>query len=109
MSIFGFLNQADINAGVGEYLKTEKAVLLDVRTKKEYESGHIENSENIPLQQIDKLLAKIADKNTPLFVYCRSGNRSKQASQKLVGLEYTKVIEIGGILDYSGETQKGVQ
>ena len=51
MSIFGFLKQADINAGVQEFLKTEKAVLLDVRTKEEYESGHIENSEKIPLQQ----------------------------------------------------------
>ena len=68
MSIFGFFKQADINAGVQEFLKTEKAVLLDVRTKEEYESGHIENSENIPLQQIEKVLAKITDKDTPLFV-----------------------------------------
>ena len=73
MSIFGFFKQADINAGVQEFLKTEKAVLLDVRTKEEYESGHIENSENIPLQQIQKVLDKITDKNTPLFVYCQSG------------------------------------
>ena len=62
MSIFGFLKQADINAGVQEFLKTEKAVLLDVRTKEEYESGHIENSENIPLQQIEEVLAKITNK-----------------------------------------------
>ncbi len=65
MSIFGFLRQADINAGIEQFLKTERAILLDVRTKEEYESGHIENSQNIPLQQIEKVLAKITDKNTP--------------------------------------------
>ena len=85
MSIFGFLKQADINAGVREFLKTEKAVLLDVRTKEEYESGHIENSENIPLQQIEKVLAKITDKNTPLFAYCQSGLRSYISCRILSG------------------------
>ena len=84
MSIFGFFKQADINAGVQEFLKTEKAVLLDVRTKEEYESGHIENSENIPLQQIQKVLDKITDKNTPLFVYCQSGARVFIVSWNLV-------------------------
>ena len=43
------------------------------------------------------------------YVYCRSGNRSKKASQKLVDLGYTNVIEFGGIIDYSGETEKGRQ
>ena len=58
MSIFGFFKQADINVGVQEFLKTEKAVLLDVRTKEEYEFGHIENSQNIPLQQIEEVLTE---------------------------------------------------
>lgn len=107
MSIFGFLKQADINAGVGDFLKTEKAVLLDVRTKEEYESGHIENSENIPLQQIQKVLDKITDKNTPLFVYCQSGARSSSAITALKQMGYLNVTNIGGISSYRGKVVNG--
>ncbi len=107
MSIFGFLKQADINIGVQEFLKTEKAVLLDVRTKQEYESGHIENSENIPLQQIEKVLAKITDKNTPLFVYCQSGARSSSSTSTLKQMGYLNVANIGGISSYRGKVVKG--
>lgn len=107
MSIFGFLRQADINAGIEQFLKTEKAILLDVRTKEEYESGHIENSENIPLQQIDKVLAKVTDKNTPLFVYCQSGARSSSATSALKQMGYQDVTNIGGISSYRGKVVKG--
>lgn len=107
MSIFGFFKQVDINAGVGDFLKTEKAVLLDVRTKEEYESGHIENSENIPLQQIEKVIAKITDKNTPLFVYCQSGARSGRATSALKQMGYLNVTNIGGISSYRGKVVKG--
>ena len=107
MSIFGFLKQADINAGVQEFLKTEKAVLLDVRTKEEYESGHIENSENIPLQQIKEVLAKITDKSTPLFVYCQSGARSSSATSALKQMGYLNITNIGGISSYRGKVVKG--
>lgn len=107
MSIFGFLKQADINAGVGDFLKTEKAVLLDVRTKEEYESGHIENSENIPLQQIQKVFDKITDKNTPLFVYCQSGARSSSATTALKQMGYLNVTNIGGISSYRGKVVNG--
>ena len=107
MSIFGFLKQADINAGVQEFLKAEKAVLLDVRTKEEYESGHIENSENIPLQQIEKVIAKITDKNTPLFVYCQSGARSSRSTSALKQMGYLNVTNIGGISSYRGKVVKG--
>lgn len=107
MSIFDFLKEADINAGVEEFLKTEKAVLLDVRTKEEYESGHIENSENIPLQQIEKVFAKITDKNTPLFVFCQSGSRSNSATSALKQMGYSNVTNIGGISSYRGKVVKG--
>ena len=107
MSIFGFFKQADINAGVQEFLKTEKAVLLDVRTKEEYESGHIENSENIPLQQIEKVLAKITDKDTSLFVYCQSGARSSSATSALKQTGYLNITNIGGISSYRGKVVKG--
>lgn len=106
MSIFGFLKQADINAGVGDFLKTEKAVLLDVRTKGEYESGHIENSENIPLQQIEKVLSIVTDKSIPLFVYCQSGSRSSRATSALKQMGYRDVTNIGGISSYTGKVVK---
>ena len=46
------------------------------------------------------------DKNPLIYVYCRSGNRSRQAAEKLVGLGYTNIVEIGGILDWTGEIIK---
>ena len=107
MSIFSFFKQVDINAGVGDFLKTEKAVLLDVRTKEEYESGHIENGENIPLQQIKAVLAKITDKDTPLFVYCQSGARSSSATSALKQMGYLNITNIGGISSYRGKVVKG--
>ena len=81
--------------------------MLDVRTKEEYESGHIENSENIPLQQIEKVLAQITDKSTPLFVYCQSGARSSSATSALKQMGYLNVTNIGGISSYRGKVVKG--
>ena len=62
-------------------------------------------SESIGTEEI----AELPDKSQAIYVYCRSGIRSKQASQKLVDLGYTNVIEFGGIIDYSGELEKGRQ
>ena len=85
-------------------------ILLDVRRDDEFEEGHIPGAINIPNESIGKEeIAELPDKNQTIYVYCRSGNRSKQASQKLVDLGYTDVIEFGGIIDYSGEIEKGRQ
>ena len=85
-------------------------ILLDVRRMDEFEAGHIPGAINIPNESIGtEEIEELADKNQTIYVYCRSGNRSKQASQKLVELGYTKIIEIGGIMDYSGEVEKGRQ
>lgn len=84
-------------------------ILLDVRRSDEFEEGHIPGAINIPNESIGtEEIAELPDKNQTIYVYCRSGNRSKQASQKLVELGYTNVIEIGGIIYYSGEMEKGV-
>lgn len=69
----------DINAGVEEYQKTPNAKLIDVREEDEYAEGHIPVSINIPLSKIESAQGEITDLDTPLFVYCRSGNRSGQA------------------------------
>ena len=85
-------------------------ILLDVRRTDEFEGGHIPGAINIPNESIGtEEIAELPDKNQTIYVYCRSGNRSKQASQKLVDLGYTNVIEFGGIIDYSGEIAKGRQ
>ena len=85
-------------------------ILLDVRRDDEFEEGHIPGAINIPNESIGtEEIAELPDKNQTIYVYCRSGNRSKQASQKLVELGYTNVIEFGGIIDYSGEIEKGRQ
>lgn len=83
-------------------------ILLDVRRIDEFEAGHIPGAVNIPNESIGaEEIAELPDKNQTIYVYCRSGNRSKQASQKLAGLGYTNIIEFGGIIDYSGELEKG--
>ena len=85
-------------------------ILLDVRRDDEFEEGHIPGAINIPNESIGtEESAELPDKNQTIYVYCRSGNRSKQASQKLVDLGYRDVIEVGGIIDYSGEIEKGRQ
>ena len=85
-------------------------ILLDVRRLDEFEEGHIPGAINIPNESIGtEEIAELPDKNQTIYVYCRSGNRSKQASQKLVELGYTNVIEFGGIIDYSGKIEKGSQ
>ena len=85
-------------------------ILLDVRRDDEFEEGHIPGAISIPNESIGtEEIAELPDKNQTIYVYCRSGNRSKQASQKLVDLGYTDVIEFGGIIDYSGEIEKGRQ
>lgn len=107
VSIFNIFNHMDTNTGVEKYLNTENAVLLDVRTKEEYEAGHIENSVNIPLQSIETASEKITDKNIPLFVYCQSGARSKKATDALKAIGYVNITNIGGISKYHGKLIKG--
>ena len=83
--------------------ETEGYILLDVRTKEEYESGYIPGAINIPLSDINEnVVSSLPDKSQMILVYCRSGNRSRQASDKLSKLGYTNIIEIGGINSWKG-------
>ena len=87
--------------------KEEGYILLDVRTKGEYESGYIPGAINIPLSDIDeKIISSLPDKSQMILVYCRSGNRSREASDKLSKLGYSNVLEIGGINVWKGEIVK---
>lgn len=79
-------------------------IILDVRRPDEFASGHIPGAINIPNEDIgDEEISQLPDKNQLILVYCRSGNRSKQASAKLVALGYTNIVEFGGILDWPGD------
>ena len=97
------LEKIDINEGITLFKQTDGAILLDVRRIDEYSAGHIAESINIPVEEIETTSKKIIDKNIPLFVYCRSGVRSTKATEALYEMGYTKVLNIGGILDYKGE------
>ena len=79
-------------------------VLLDVRTQEEYASGHIPGAICIPNETIgSEEIPELPDKDQLILVYCRSGNRSKQASQKLAEQGYTNVVEFGGINGWTVE------
>lgn len=103
MGIFDFLKGADINQGVAQYSAIPGAVLLDVRSAGEYREGHIPGSKNIPLPRIDNVDDVVDNKDTPLFVYCYSGARSRQAADALREMGYTNVKNIGGISAYTGK------
>lgn len=83
-------------------------LLLDVRTAEEFQQGHIPEAMNLPNEDIGtQQLTQLPQKDQLLLIYCRSGNRSKQAAKKLVNLGYTNVVEIGGIIDWTGDLAAG--
>jgi len=90
--------------------KEQNYLILDVRTQQEYAAGHIPGAIVIPNETIgNEEIAQLPDKDQLIMVYCRSGNRSKQASDKLVKLGYTNIVEFGGIIDWPGETVSGME
>ena len=83
-------------------------IILDVRTPEEFADKHIPGAINIPNETIStEEIPELPDKDQLILVYCRSGNRSKQASEKLAALGYTNIVEFGGINDWPGETVTG--
>ena len=83
-------------------------IILDVRRPDEFAAGHIPNAINVPNESIGTSeIPELPDKNQLIMVYCRSGRRSKEASEKLVKLGYTSIVEFGGILDWKGEIVTG--
>ena len=87
--------------------ENENYIILDVRTIEEYNEGHIPNAICIPNETIDEdVINKLPNKDQLILIYCRSGNRSKQAANKLKKLGYTNLIDFGGIIDWKGEIEK---
>ena len=82
----------------------ENYVILDVRTAQEFASGHIPGAVLLPNETIGtEDIPLLPDKDQLILVYCRSGNRSKQAAEKLAQLGYTNIVEFGGINSWTGE------
>lgn len=82
----------------------ENDVILDVRTAQEFASGHIPGAALLPNETIGtEDIPLLPDKDQLILVYCRSGNRSKQAAEKLAQLGYTNIVEFGGINSWTGE------
>lgn len=90
--------------------KEDNYIILDVRTHEEFAAGHIPGAIVIPNETIStEEITRLPDKDQLIMVYCRSGNRSKQASDKLVKLGYTNIVEFGGINSWPGETVSGME
>ena len=91
-----------------EMMDAGDVVILDVREQYEYDAGHITGAVLLPVGGIteDAAAAVIDDLETVILVYCRSGNRSKTASQVLVDIGYTNVYEFGGINTWPYEIEK---
>jgi len=83
-------------------------IILDVRTAREFASGHIPNAINVPVETIGTTPpSELPDLNQLILVYCRSGNRSKKAAQKLAEMGYANIVEFGGINAWPGEVTQG--
>lgn len=95
-----------MSEGIKRMKSDENFILLDVRRADEFAAGHIPGAVNLPNEEIGKAeIPSLPDKNQTIYIYCRSGNRSKLAADKLLALGYTNLIEFGGILDYTGELE----
>ena len=85
----------------------DEFVLLDARSEEEFSEGHIPGAIVIPHEEVsERAEAEIPEKDVPVFVYCRSGRRSKIAAEELVSLGYSEVYEFGGIIDWPYEIEK---
>jgi rhodanese-related sulfurtransferase len=82
----------------------DEIIILDVRTQEEFNEGHIPGAILIPNETIlDEQPALLPDLDAEILIYCRSGNRSAQAANKLIAMGYTDVVDFGGIIDWPYE------
>jgi len=90
--------------GAQQLIKTQGAVLVDVRTPAEYAMDHLDGAVNVPLGELESRLASFpARKDQDVIVYCRSGHRSAQAAVILNKEGYTRVHDLGSIVNWKSE------
>ncbi len=103
----GNYRQISVDEAVAMMRDEKNYIILDVRRPDEYAEGHIPGAINVPNEEIGAAEPlELPDKSQLILVYCRSGRRSMEASEKLVMLGYTNIVEFGGILDWKGEIEK---
>ena len=96
-----------ISAEEAYEMMAQEVVVVDVRTREEYDGGHIENAVLVPNESIGSEMPEtLPDKEATLLIYCRSGRRSKDAAQKLLALGYQSVYDFGGVIDWPYELVK---
>ena len=79
-------------------INNDNVLLFDIRTMDEFNSGHLKGSINIDFYEeklFDKFFKKV-NKSKPIYIYCRSGNRSKKSSEKLKKLGFVKIYDLEG-------------
>jgi len=101
----GGVRHLDTSAFQQQMQATPGAILLDVRTPGEFSQGHLPQSTLLPVQVLESKAAQaLPDKSAPIFVYCRTGQRSAVATQMLQSMGYTNVVNmLGGIVKWAGE------
>lgn len=85
----------------------EEFALIDVRTSAEYQEGHIPTALNIDYREITDALAD-GDRDRPIVLYCRSGNRASTAESALRSIGYTQIVNFGGLRDWLGSIEQGL-
>ena len=96
-----------ISAEEAYEMMISQEIVVDVRTREEYDGGHIENAVLVPNESIGSEMPEaLPDKEATLLIYCRSGRRSKDAAQKLLALGYQNVYDFGGVIDWPYELVK---
>lgn len=94
------LSVADFKSGIAE----KNIQLIDVRTPREYRSEHISKAVNIDIFQKSSFRASVEklDKNKPVYLYCRSGNRSQKAARVLADMGFNQIFDLkGGYMAWS--------
>ena len=99
------IKKGDINEASGYLGADPAAVLIDVREPEEYMEGHVPGSMNVPVRDLAMAASAFPDRALPVYVYCRSGVRSRRAAEILQGLGFTNITDLGGILAYKGELE----
>ncbi|MGB4589615.1 MAG: rhodanese-like domain-containing protein [Clostridiaceae bacterium] len=106
--IKGIVNKISAEDAKKKMDEDKSIILVDVRTKEEYDEAHIENAVLLTLDTINAMAPSlIPDKNATYFVYCRSGSRSAIAASELVIMGYMNIYDMGGIADWPYETVQG--
>ena len=90
----------EVNGIIENYENLEHVYIIDVREEDEYEEGHLINSYNIPLSRLEDINNENISKDAKIIIYCRSGNRSKTAQERLNNMGYTNVYDMGGITNW---------